>query len=87
MWVSFPSFSSCAFFEQEGYLATPSPSFLDRALRDHWEVIRLHPLLCVSYPIHYFIFKGSLVDPRLRASNEINTPSKLARYLSGMGAD
>ncbi len=33
------------------------------------------------------ILKGSLVDPRLRASNYINAPSKLARYLSGMGAD
>jgi len=25
--------------------------------------------------------------PSLRASNDINVPSKLARYLSGMGAD
>jgi hypothetical protein len=30
-------------------------------------------------PIPYFIFKGSLVDPRLRASNDIHAPSKLAR--------
>src|SRR5437870_3769922 len=29
-----------------------------------------YPLLCASYPLHYFIFKGSLVDPRLRASYE-----------------
>jgi hypothetical protein len=35
----------------------------------------------------YLIFKGSLVDPLVRASNDINDPSKLARYLSGMGAD
>ena len=34
-----------------------------------------------------FFFKGSLAYPQLRASNEINAPSKLARYLSGMGAD
>ena len=26
--------------------------------------------LAALYPLHYFIFKGSLVDPRLRASNE-----------------
>jgi hypothetical protein len=43
--------------------------------------------LAALYPLRYFIFKGSLVDPRLRASNEIHAPSKLARYLSGMGAD
>jgi len=43
--------------------------------------------LAALYPLHYFIFKGSLVDPRLRASNELNAPSKLARYLSGMGAE
>jgi hypothetical protein len=29
--------------------------------------------------------EGSLVDPRVRASNEINAPSKLARDLSGVG--
>ena len=109
MWALFPSFYSCAFCEQEGHLAAP------------------YPLLCASYPLHYFIFKGSLVDPRLRASNEgllrprvaraqetlspslrfhpfthleewpdwpllrasneINVPSKLARYLSGMEAE
>ena len=33
------------------------------------------------FPIPHFVFKGSLVDPRLRASNDINAPSKLARYL------
>jgi len=43
--------------------------------------------LAAPYPLRYFIFKGSLVDPRLRASNELNAPSKLARYLSVMGAD
>lgn len=30
---------------------------------------------------------GGLVDPQLRASNDINAPSKLACSLSGMGAD
>lgn len=39
------------------------------------------------FPIHHFFFKGNLVDPRMRASNEVNAPSKLARYLLGMGAD
>ena len=34
------------------------------------KIIRLHPLLSASYLLHYFIFKGSLVDPRLRALNE-----------------
>ncbi len=34
-----------------------------------------------DFPIPYFTFKGSLIDPRLRASNDINAPSKLARYL------
>ena len=43
--------------------------------------------LAALYPLRYFIFKGSLVDPRLRAPNEINAPSKLARSLSGMRAD
>ena len=31
--------------------------------------------------------EGGLVDPQLRASNDIDAPSKLARYLSGMRAD
>jgi hypothetical protein len=31
--------------------------------------------------------KSGLVDPRLRASDDINAPSKLACSLSGMGAD
>ena len=44
-----------------------------------------YPLLYVSYLLHYFTFKGSLVDPRVRASNEINAPSKLARFLSKGG--
>ncbi len=35
MWVSFQSFSPCAFCEQEGHLAAPSPSFGGRALREH----------------------------------------------------
>ena len=36
----------------------------------------------------YLLFKGSLVDLLLRASNKItDDPSKLARYLLGMGAD
>jgi len=30
---------------------------------------------------------GSLVDPQVRASNDINVPSKLSHYLSGMGSD
>jgi len=57
----------------------------DRALREHRRSSASTPplfceqkghlaapyaLLCASYPLHYFIFKGSLVDPRLRASNE-----------------
>ena len=33
------------------------------------------------FSIPYFVFKGSLVDSRLRASNEIHAPSKLARGL------
>ena len=33
------------------------------------------------------LLKGGLVDPQVRASNDINAPSKLARYLLGMGAD
>ena len=33
-------------------------------------------------PIPYFLFKGSLVDPQVRASNEVtDDPSKLARSL------
>jgi hypothetical protein len=36
---------------------------------------------CARYSNPNFIFKGSLVDPRLRASHDINDPSKLARYL------
>jgi len=51
------------------------------------KIISLHPLLCERYPNPQFHFEGSLVDPRLRASNDINAPSKLARYFSGMGAD
>jgi hypothetical protein len=37
------------------------------------------------FPIPHFIFKGSLVDPRMRASNDINVPSKLAHSLSRDG--
>jgi hypothetical protein len=33
----------------------------------------------LSHPLSPF--KGSLVDPLLRAVNDINVPSKLARYL------
>ena len=33
------------------------------------------------------LHEGGLVDPQLRASNDINDPSKLACSLSGMGAD
>jgi len=40
------------------------------------------PPSSLAYP-----FKGGLVDPRMRASNDMNDPSKLARYLLGMGAD
>ena len=40
--------------------------------------------LAAPYPLHYFLFKGSLVDPRLRASNDIHAPSKLARFSSGI---
>ena len=29
-----------------------------------------YPFICTSYHLYYFIFKGSLVDPQLRASNE-----------------
>jgi hypothetical protein len=42
---------------------------------------------CARLPNSSLHFKGSLVDPRLRASNNIHAPSKLARYLSGMEAD
>ena len=30
------------------------------------------------FPIPHFFAKGSLVDPRVRASNDTNAPSKLA---------
>jgi len=33
---------------------------------------------CARLPNPPFTFKGSLVDPRLRASNNTNAPSKLA---------
>jgi hypothetical protein len=33
------------------------------------------------------LHEGGLVDPHMRTSNDINDPSKLVRYLSGMGAD
>ena len=36
---------------------------------------------CARLPILRFFFKGSLVDPRLGASNDIYAPSKLACYL------
>ena len=43
-----------------------------------WRLIAL-PLRALAHPsIH---FQGILVDPLLRASNDINAPSKLARYL------
>jgi len=39
-------------------------------------------ILHCACPLNSYLFlKGSLVDPRLRASNDINAPSKLARYL------
>ena len=41
---------------------------------------------CVS-PILYFPFKGRLIDSRLRASNGINNPPTLARYLFRVVAD
>jgi hypothetical protein len=50
------------------------------------KIISLHPLFSKHHPNPQFHFEGSLVDPRLRASNDIYAPSKLARYLSGMGA-
>ena len=43
------------------------------------------PLRALQFP--HYSFKGSLVDPLLRASNDINAPSKLARFSLGMGAD
>ena len=49
------------------------------------EIIRLHPPLFRASSL--FPFKGGLVDPQLCASNDINVPSKLARYLSAMEAD
>ncbi len=63
----------------------PSNEALLRARVPGAQDQRVH--LAAPYPRHYFIFKGSLVDPRLRTLNEINAPSKLARYLSGMGAE
>ena len=33
------------------------------------------------FSLPHFTFKGSLVDPRLRTSNDIYAPSKLACYL------
>jgi hypothetical protein len=42
----------------------------------------------LSFPVALvYPFKGGLVDPLMRASNDTNDPSKLARSLSGMGAD
>ncbi len=39
------------------------------------------PFTARVFPIPYFAFKGNLVDSQLRASNDINDPSTLARYL------
>jgi hypothetical protein len=39
------TFSMCAFCEQEGHLAAPSPSFSGRALREHQE---FNPLLSTA---------------------------------------
>ena len=38
------------------------------------------------FQVPYLSPQGSLVDPRLRASNDRNVPSKLADCLSGMGS-
>ena len=40
--------SPCAFCEQEGHLAAPSPSFGGRALREQGRSIRLHPLFLLA---------------------------------------
>ena len=56
-------------------LAFPYKEWPDWSLTARVQKVSLCPL------------KGGLVDPQARASNDINAPSKLARYLLGMGAD
>ena len=70
-------------FEVALACARPTRAFSGLALREHRRSSVSIPSSARAIS-HYFIFKGSLVDPRLRASNEINAPSELARFLSGM---
>jgi hypothetical protein len=80
-------FRDRALHEHRRPSSSPSPGPSDRARSASKKGTWPLPIPSAARVIHYFIFKGSLVDPRLRASNKINAPSKLARSLSGMGTD
>ena len=73
--------SPCAFCEQEGHLPLPPhPSEGARSRNIRRSAASSFPP--ASYPNPLSCFKSSLVDPRLRASNEVtDDPSKLARSL------
>ena len=61
-------------------------AFCDRALREHRRSSSL-PSPTPSKLARYTLQRVAWIGPSVRASNDINAPSKLARYLSGMRAD
>ena len=54
--------------DQRGCPSHPSDRARSASKKGTWPLPT--PLLCASYLLHHFIFKASLVNPRLRASNE-----------------
>ena len=68
-WVSFQSLSPCAFCEQEGHLAAPYP-LIPSSLAPRSSGWPDWSPTARDQKISLCSLKGSLVDPRLRASNE-----------------